>query len=259
MKLKDTVHRGLGLKLGILGIFLVILWYTSGLAEVDLGYLVGNTDQMMIVFGRLLNPDWTYLDRIVPALIETLQMAITGTVIGVLLALPVSFLSTTAFTKNPYISWPFRGLLNIIRTIPDLLLAALFVAVFGIGTFTGMLTIAIFTFGMLTKLFYETIETIDQKPLESLMSVGGNKAQIARFGIMPQIMPNVISYTLYALEINVRASTVLGYVGAGGIGLTLQHAMSLLRYDRVSIIIIVILAAVLIIDGFSTWVRRRYL
>lgn len=259
MKIKDTIHRGLGLKLGILGIFLVILWYTSQLAEVDLGYLAGNTDQMLIVLERLLSPDWGYLDRILPALIETLQMAITGTFIGVVLALPVAFLATPSFTKNPYVSWFFRGVLSIIRTIPDLLLAALFVAVFGIGTYTGMLTLAVFTFGMLTKLFYETIEIIDEKPLESLISVGSNKIQIARFGVMPQIMPNVISYTLYALEINVRASTVLGYVGAGGIGLTLQQAMSLLRYDRVSIIIIVILVSVLVIDLLSSWVRRRFL
>lgn len=259
MKLQDTIHRGLGTKTLLVGIFLVCVYFASDLSEVNIADLVGNSEQIGIVLSKMANPDWAYLPRVFPALIETIQMAITGTVIGVALALPVSFLSTTIFTNNAWITGFFRAILNIIRTIPDLLLASLFVAVFGIGTFTGMLTIAVFTFGMVSKLFYETIDTIDLKPVESLTSVGATKMQTARFAIIPQIMPNVISYSLYAFEINVRASTVLGYVGAGGIGITLQAAMSLMRYDRVSVIILVILAVVATIDLLSAWARRKFL
>ncbi|MGB3413961.1 MAG: phosphonate ABC transporter, permease protein PhnE [Microbacteriaceae bacterium] len=259
MKLQDTIHRGLPTKLAIFAIFLLCVWFGAGKSEVDLGALLGNSEQIAIVMQRLMQPDWSYLPTVIPAMIQTVQMAIAGTFIGVVFALPVSFLATTLITNNRLITGICRGILNIIRTIPDLLLASLLVAIFGIGTFTGMLSIAIFTFGMTSKLYYEAIDTIDLKPVDSLISVGASKTQTARFAIIPQILPNVVSYSMYAFEINVRASTVLGYVGAGGIGLILNHSMSLMRYDRVSVIILAILVVVAVIDIASSWARRRFL
>ena len=145
----------------------------------------------------------------------------------------------------------------MIRTIPNLLLAALLVAVIGIGEFTGVMTIAVFTFGMVSQLIYEAIETIDYGPIEAAESIGANKVQTAVWSVFPQILNQIASYTFYALEINVRASTVLGYVGAGGIGVILNSSLALLRYDRVSVIILMILVVVIIVDGLSEAIRRR--
>ena len=172
-------------------------------------------------------------------------------------AIPFSILATTVATKNPYITNVVRLFLNIIRTIPNLLLAALLVAIIGIGEVTGIISIAIFTFGMLSQLIYESIETIDFEPIEAAESIGANRLQIAIWSILPQILNTLIGYFFYAFEINVRASTVLGYVGAGGIGVALNTALGLFKYDRVSIIIISIFVVVLIVDTISNEIQRR--
>ena len=184
-------------------------------------------------------------------------MSVIGTTIGMVFAIPCAFLATTVATKNPIITNIIRLFLNIIRTIPNLLLAAILVAVIGIGEATGVITIAVFTFGMVSQLIYETIETIDFAPIEAAESVGANKMQVAVWSIWPQIMNTVLSYFFYAFEINVRASAVLGYVGAGGIGVTLSAALGLFRYDRVSIIILSIFVVVLIVDAISEEIQRR--
>ena len=206
---------------------------------------------------RFLNPDFSYIPKVVGPMILTIKMSVVGTVAGVILAVPFAFLATTVVTKNPVITGIVRFFLDVIRTIPNLLLAALLVAVIGIGEFTGVMTIAVFTFGMVSQLIYEAIETIDYGPIEAAESIGANKMQIAVWSVFPQILNQIASYTFYALEINVRASTVLGYVGAGGIGVILNSSLALLRYDRVSVIILMILLMVIIVDGLSEAIRRR--
>lgn len=206
---------------------------------------------------RFLNPDFSYIPKIVGPMILTIKMSVVGTVAGVILAVPFAFLATTVVTKNSILTGIIRFFLDVIRTIPNLLLAALLVAVIGIGEFTGVMTIAVFTFGMVSQLIYETIETIDYGPIEAAESIGANKVQTAVWSVFPQILNQIASYTFYALEINVRASTVLGYVGAGGIGVILNSSLALLRYDRVSVIILMILIVVIIVDGLSEAIRRR--
>ena len=206
---------------------------------------------------RFLNPDFSYIPKIVGPMILTIKMSVVGTVAGVILAVPFAFLATTVVTKNSILTGIIRFFLDVIRTIPNLLLAALLVAVIGIGEFTGVMTIAVFTFGMVSQLIYEAIETIDYGPIEAAESIGANKVQTAVWSVFPQILNQIASYTFYALEINVRASTVLGYVGAGGIGVILNSSLALLRYDRVSVIILMILVVVIIVDGLSEAIRRR--
>lgn len=259
MKLRDTIHRRLPEHLLLLVVFLALLWGSARSADADLIALLGNTDQMVEVLKRLASPDWSYIPKVLPSLIETIQMAIAGTALGVAFAIPVAFIATTEMTGMRWLTMLTRGVLNLIRTIPDLLLAAMFLAVFGIGPFTGMMALAVFTFGMVSKLVYESIDTIDSAPIEAFQAVGASRPLIAVHAVMPQVRPNIISYSLYALEINVRASTILGYIGAGGIGVALQSTMNLMRYDRVSIIIIVIFIVVMVIDLVSAWARRRFL
>jgi len=259
MKLKDTIHFNLYRNLFFVFLFIVCLVGSASITQANFMELFNNLEQMQIVMSRLLHPEWSYVSSIIKPMIETIQMAVVGTAFGVLFALPVAFLATTLVTKNTIVSSCVRFLLNIVRTIPDLLLASLFVAIFGIGSFTGVLTIAVFTFGMTSKLFYEAIEIIDHGPIEAMVAVGANPVQIIFYAIIPQIITNIISYVLYAFEINVRASTILGYVGAGGIGTTLKTSMDLMNYNQVSIMIILIFIVVLFIDMVSNQIRKRFL
>ena len=247
MKIKDTVHFNWYKHLFLVALLAVCIGTSVYVTDADFAEVFGNLDQMAAFMKRFLNPDFSYIPKVVGPMILTIKMSVVGTVAGVILAVPFAFLATTVVTKNPVITGIVRFFLDVIRTIPNLLLAALLVAVIGIGEFTGVMT----------QLIYEAIETIDYGPIEAAESIGANKMQIAVWSVFPQILNQIASYTFYALEINVRASTVLGYVGAGGIGVILNSSLALLRYDRVSVIILMILLMVIIVDGLSEAIRRR--
>ncbi|ERL64384.1 PtxC [Schleiferilactobacillus shenzhenensis LY-73] len=227
--------------------------------QVNVGQFVANFGQFTQILAEMCRPDWSYVSYVVAPLIETIKMAVIGTAIGAGIAFPYAFLVSRNVVTNRFVTGLFRFILNIIRTIPDLLLAALFVAVVGIGPVAGIITLAIFTFGMVGKLFFEAVETIDEGPIEALRAAGANQWEIVRYAVVPQVMGFFVSYTLYAFEINVRASTVLGYVGAGGIGVFLQQNLGQFRYDRVSLMVLVIFAVVLVIDYVSSKTREALL
>lgn len=257
MKLKDTVHFQLYKSLFIVFIILVCFFGSAMITDSSLGEVFGNIDEMFEFIEKLSHPDFTYLPTLFEPMLKTLKMAMLGTMLGMAFAIPFSFLATKVATKNSVITGIVRFMLNIIRTIPNLLLAAILVAIFGIGEATGVLTLAVFTFGMLSQLIYETIETIEYEPIEANESVGANRLQIAVWSIWPQIVNNVLSYFFYAFEINVRGSAVLGYVGAGGIGMALNASLGLFKYDRVSIVILFIFVVVLIVDFISEAIQKR--
>jgi phosphonate transport system permease protein len=257
MKIKDTVHFQWYRHAFVLIVIALCFAGSATATNASLTQFITNSDQILAFLKKLANPEFSYLPKLAGPMLKTLKMSALGTMLGLFFAVPLSFLATTVATKNRSLTNIIRFILNVIRTIPNLLLAAILVAVVGIGEATGVLTIAIFTLGMLSQLLYETIETIDYAPIEAAESVGANKIQIAVWSIWPQIINNVASYFFYAFELNVRASTVLGYVGAGGIGVTLSSALGLFRYDRVSIIIICIFLVVLIVDTISEAIRRR--
>ncbi len=202
-------------------------------------------------------PDWGYFDNAIPPLLETIQMAIVGSFIGAIFAFPAAVLAANNFIHIKWLNKTVRVLLNITRTLPALVLASIFVGLFGSGSFPGVIALSIFSFGLISKMTYESIESIDFGQVEALMSVGGNKWNILRYSILPQVLPQFISYTLYAFEVNVRAAAVLGYVGAGGIGQKYKIFLQLRRFDNVGTIIIISFVAVLIIDTISSSIRRR--
>lgn len=239
--------------------FLIALGYSAQISGVDFARFFTNFSQMNIIIEKMLKPDWSYLKIIYNPLLETIRMAILGTTFGALVALPFSILAAGNIVTNPVINKLLRFILNIIRTIPDLMLASVFVAIVGIGPVAGVISLSIFSFGMISKLFYEAIETIDPGPIEAITASGGNKMAIIRYAVLPQVMSHFFSYLLYAFEINIRASSVLGYIGAGGIGIYLQRSLSQFRYDQTSIIVITLFAVVLIIDRISNVVRERLL
>lgn len=240
-------------------IFLFVLIVSGNISGVDIARFFTNAAQMNSIIEKMMHPDWSYVSIIVEPILETLQMAIVGTTIGAIVAFPFSLFAARNIVHSKWITGIFRFVLNIIRTIPDLMLAALFVAIVGIGPVAGVVSLAVFTFGMISKLFFESIETIDEGPIEAITASGGSSLDVIRYAVLPQVTSHFLSYLLYAFEINVRASTVLGYIGAGGIGIYLQRSLSQFRYDQTSVIVIVIFIVVLIIDTISNRLRERLL
>ncbi|MBN2504200.1 MAG: phosphonate ABC transporter, permease protein PhnE [Bacilli bacterium] len=241
-----------------LALILAIIFGSAWFAGFNVIEVIINIYRGASLLDRMfLPPDFSYTPRIMGPLLETIQMAIVGTFIGAIIAIPVSLFAADNFIKNKWLNIPTRFILNIFRTIPALVLASLFVSIFGVGNFPGILALAIFTFGLISKLTYESIEAIDYGQVEAMISVGGTKMTILRYSIIPQVLPQYLSYTLYAFEVNVRAAAVLGYVGAGGIGQIYEYNLAWLRYSRVGMIIIISFLMVLIIDLISSSIRRR--
>lgn len=258
-KEKIVLNKPFKLKLySTIGLVIFIIFGSAWFAGFNIIEVIFNLDKSLRLMGRLFfPPNWSYIPRILPALFETLQMAIVGTFIGAITGFPVALLAASNFIVNPWVNKPTRFILNIFRTIPSLVLASLFVAIFGIGSFAGIIALSIFTFGLVSKLTYESIESIDNGQVEALISLGANKFNILRYSIIPQILPQYMSYVLYGLEVNVRAAAVLGYVGAGGIGQTYEYNQAWRLFDNVGMIIIVSFAFVLVIDLVSSSIRKR--
>jgi phosphonate transport system permease protein len=186
-----------------------------------------------------------------------LQMAWLGTVFGVILGLPWMFWSSRNATPSPLLMWFSRTFMTVLRSIPDLVYAAVLVAVLALGPLPGVVAITIFTLSILAKLGSEYVEAIDPGPLEALKAAGAGGTQVVVYGVVPQVAASLTSYILYIFEVNVRASTVLGFVGAGGIGLLLNRYTALFQYERLTVLLIVTFVVVAVIDGVSAFVRSR--
>ena len=244
--------------LATLAIFIALLWVSAWQTDFSFEDLwIGAND----FFGFFLNlaPDWRALEEIWAPLIETLQIAYLGTVFGTLLAAPLIFLASFNTAPNPPVMWSARGILTLIRSIPDLLYAAILAPILAIGPLPGVVALTIFTMAVLAKLASETVEAVDPGPLEALRASGAGRNRTIVYAVLPQIGATMTSYILYVFEINVRASTVLGFVGAGGVGQLLNVYMSRFDYGGLSVLIIVIFAVVLTIDAASVYLRSRLL
>lgn len=206
---------------------------------------------------QLLVPDWAFFPRTVAPLIETLQMAVIATAVGSLISLPVCFWAARSTNPNTPARTIVRGILNIVRSVPDLLYAAILVAMVGVGALPGILALLLFNIGILVKLVSEAIDTNDAGPLEAGRAVGATQAKINRTLALPDAWPAFANQALYVFELNVRASTILGLVGAGGMGLLIDSVRTFYRYDQLSLIILEILVVVIVIDVVSDAIRRR--
>lgn len=202
--------------------------------------------------------DFGYWTEVIDPLIETIQMSFLGSFIGAAFALPVSFFASSNITKNKLLLVTTRSILTVFRTLPIIIYAALFVFAFGKGVFPGTIAIALFTFSIVAKMLFEKIETVDLGAYEAIQSTGATKAKSFMAAVLPQILPSYYSMSLYAFEINVRYAAVLGYVGAGGIGLLLKNNMADLAYnDRVFTMLFFIWLVVIFIETLSRSLRRR--
>ncbi len=233
----------------------------------DLGGIIADLGRGENILRQLLNPNWEFLPKVIQfslqppfvsgPLVETFQMAVVAAFIGCGIALPISFLSSRTTVPNRATLAISRGILSVIRAIPDILYALIFVAAIGIGPLPGILALIFFNVGVVAKLLSETVDAVDTGPIEAVDAGGSSRTQMVRWAVLPQVLPNYVAFSLYAFELNVRASTVLGIVGAGGIGFLLRTAYGFRAWSDVSVIIICLFVVVFLIELVSIRLRRR--
>jgi phosphonate transport system permease protein len=205
---------------------------------------------------RMVPPDLAVLPAALSGAVATIEIALLGTVLAAALAVPLGFLSARNVAPAA-VYYAVRGALNFFRSIDTLVYALLFVAAVGLGPFPGMLAVVAYTTTSLAKLYSETIEGIDPGPVDAIVTTGATRLQVLRFGVLPQVLPLFLSYVLYRFESNVRAATVLGFVGAGGIGLYLQTYLRMIDYPAASTVLLVTVLMVMAVDFASARLRAR--
>jgi phosphonate transport system permease protein len=216
--------------------------------------LTGNAflDSMIAQF---LNPDFTSLSLYIRKMVETVQIALWGTVLAIIFGAPLALLASSNIAPA-WVVFPMRRLMDASRAINDLVFAVLFVAVVGLGPLPGVLAIFVHNLGIVSKLFSEAVEAIDARPVEGIRTTGATRVQEILYGVIPQVIPLWSSFSLYRFETNVRSATVLGIVGAGGIGFTFNEAFKGFRFEEASAIIIVMVVTVSVIDMISSRLRK---
>jgi len=261
--------RSLFVPLAVVGFMVVSWWSLSSEFGIgfDLGELFENITRGARILYRdnplnpadrgLLNPNWAFLASTVDPMIETFQMAVIAAVVGCGLALPISFVASRVTAPGRATLFGVRGVLSVVRAIPDILYALVFVAAVGIGPLPGILALVLFNIGVVAKLMSETIDGVDPGPIEAAQASGANQTQTVRWSVLPQVLPHYVAYSLYTFELNIRASTVLGIVGAGGIGRILYREYARFNWSNVSVIIVELFVFVFVIEVVSIWLRRR--
>lgn len=212
---------------------------------------------MMTFLARAFPPDATRLSFISSAMFSTFQMALVGTAFGTLISLPVALLASVNTSPSPIVAGLVRSLVSVIRTIPDLIWALIFVISVGLGPLAGILTITVDTVGFCARFFSERIEELDAGPIQALEATGSSKAGVIMGSVIPMGFPSFVATSLYALEKAIRSAVVLGLVGAGGIGVELSTAMTLRRFDEALMIMILILVFVIATEKVSTKIRKQ--
>ena len=241
----------------VIGLAVIALysWALQGL-NLNLALLQDSWPYMTDFLSRLWPPDWQVLDVAVKALIETVQMSLWGTTIGAILSLPIAILSARNVSPR-WLSWGFNLLQNVVRSVPSIVLGLFFVAATGLGAPAGTLAVGIYTIGYLGKFYQQAIESVDPGSLEALQVAGASPFQLTQYGILPQVLPLALGYTLYMFEYNIRSASVLGVVGAGGLGFELVNYIRGFEYPKATTMMLVLLLTVTVIDGISSHLRRR--
>jgi len=255
----------------------LLLWSAYGI-RVDLVALLGSEGrrQMADYVSRLFPPDFsasTLRDALAGAL-ETFAISFVGSLLALLIALPLSVLSARTFLYRGILyerqqldRWEkglrvslyamAKGTLNLLRTIPEIVWALIFVFLVGLGPFPGVLALGVHTGGVLGKLFGEVLEDVDPRPLEALQGTGASRLRILLYGVLPQALPQFLAYSLYRWEVNIRAAAVLGFVGAGGLGQRIYVAISLFLENQLLTLILAVYLMVTLVDALSAFLRHR--
>lgn len=239
-------------------LLLVIFTYIAvKVTETELSVLLERGEQFFVILGEMIPPNWGYAKNIWQPMIDTIQMSLLGSVLGAIVAIPIAMLSSVNLIQNRWLTGFFKLFLSITRTLPTLITASIATFIFGIGTTAGTIAIFIFTFSYIGKLMYENIENIDMGPFEAMESMGLSKWESFRYAVVLLIMPTYISVSLFAFEGNIRYAAILGYVGAGGIGLILNQQLGWRDYANAGMILLILMIVVFVIEQISEYCRQR--
>ena len=242
----------------VLAVLLAVVgWCLDAAGLLDVPRLTKGLPAIRQLVAEMLPPDFRRAEDWRKPLLDTFIMSVAGTVLTVLLAMPLAFLVARNTSPHPVVSALARGLLSLLRAVPELILGIVFVAAVGFGVLPGVLASGLHSAGMVGKFYAEAIEHADPGPVEAVRSVGARPFQVFWHGVLPQVLPQMADVTIYRWEYHFRASTVLGMVGAGGIGLELMGALRLMQYREVAAILLLVLVLVVLVDGFSGYLRKR--
>ncbi|MGL4772239.1 MAG: phosphonate ABC transporter, permease protein PhnE [Clostridium sp.] len=235
----------------------VVVFISVKITGFNLSTIFQRGHQFVAILKDMFPPDFSYASEVVAPLIETIKMSILGSIAGSIVAVPFAILSSVNINHNKPVLLVVRFFLSIVRTLPTLIIALVATYIFDLGAFAGTVAISIFTCGIVAKMIYEKIETVDMGPFEAMEAVGATKLKAFAASIVPQILPSYFSICLYSFEINVRYAAILGYVGAGGIGLILNEKIGWREYDKVGMILVMLFVTVVLIEYLSKYIRER--
>ncbi|MED4602113.1 phosphonate ABC transporter, permease protein PhnE [Paenibacillus validus] len=242
---------------------IVLAIYVWSFTGIEFGGLTENAGRdFATIMSGLFNPDWGFVydpegEDLLRGLLDTLGISIIGTFISAILCVPFAFWAATNMSRYRAVTGSGKFMLSLIRTFPEIIMAIIFIKAVGPGAYAGVLALGLHSIGMLGKLYSEAIENLDMGPTEALTACGANRLQVLWFAIMPQVLPHFFSFALYRFEINIRSASILGLIGAGGIGAPLIFALEARAWNRVGIILLGIIVMVTIIDIISSSIRKR--
>ena len=239
-----------------LGVVFVAVWSVRNL-DIPWFYFLDAHVQAADLAVRMVPPDWGYIDVVAQPLIETIHIATLGTIVTFFIAFPTAFLAARNTTPNRLTWFIGRFILVASRSVNTVVWALLFVAIFGPGPVAGIWAVAFRSIGFMGKLIAEAIEEIDNGPVEAIESTGASRLKVLLVGVLPQVLPVIYGTSIYRWDINIRESTVLGFVGAGGIGIQLYASINQFAWDEVSLMLLAILGVVVVSEYISATVRRR--
>ncbi len=248
-----TILRRILVGAALLAIFAQALWMTDARP----GELISGIHGMLDLLGRATPPAFSEFPTVLQPALETVDIAIVGTVCGVIMAVPLSILAAANVTPSRPLYYGARAIIAVTRAVPDLVWALLFVAAVGLGPFPGVLAQSVHSVGMLGRLLSEVIEDMDMGPVEALRLTGANRLQVFTHAVVPGVLPSLLGIALYRLDENLRNSLILGFVGAGGLGFQLLTAMNLFQYKTVSLLLIVTFVLVMAMERLSAALRKR--
>ncbi len=242
---------------GVLAL-LCTLWLTAPVVEVDFVRMIGSIGRMISFAGQMfVTPDWDYVPQLLAKMLETIEMTVLGTAIAIILSLPLGILAARNATPHIVVYRLTRDLLSLMRALPELVWALVFVSAVGLGPLPGVMALAFVTVGFMGKFFAEAIEVVDHKAVEGVRAHGAGWMQVRLFAMLPQALPDFVGTVMYILDHNLRAAAILGLVGAGGIGYDLVMSMRLFQYERLLLIALSIYLVVTALDRASDSLRSR--
>jgi phosphonate transport system permease protein len=236
---------------------IIAMILSANFTNFSFSMLFSRIGQFFVIIVNMIPPDWGYLSDLWGALMDTIKMSLLGSLAGAILVLPIAVLASSNIIHNRFVVVIFKVFLSLVRTLPTLVAALIATFIFGLGPIAGSVAILIFTVGYVGKLLYEQIENVDMRPFEAMESIGMTRFQAFRYSVLPQVLPSYLSTSLFCFEGNVRYAAILGFVGAGGVGLLINQDLGFRNYPHVGMIILALVVTVYVIEQVSEYFRKK--